>query len=485
MKTLLRKRTVTSCTSNHAHKDVMTAPKKAQMKLWPLVITMFFLVCGGAYGIEESISASGPGMALMLIILVPLLSALPTGLMMAELSTALPLVGGYYVWVKKGLGPVWGFLVTWWTWISSWIDNAIYPILFAEYTCYLLSRVLGISGVEGNAFLRFSLAMVAIWPIAIMNIRGTKCSGKFSIVMACFVFVPFIVISILGFNKIFNEGIPVWQPVIPEGRSFFGSLGIGLYVMMWNYLGWDGISTIGDEVHDPQRTYPKAIFGAILLVTLTYLIPVTACLAYNRDPGMWKPGFFTDIALHAGGTLLALIMSAGALFSALGQLNAGILSDSRVPFILAHEGYLPETLKKIHPQYGTPVNSILCSAVTCSLFSLCSFQNLIIAGVTLSMFALSIKFLALIALRVKMPHLHRPFKIPGGIFGVILVSLLPTSLMIVGIASMWQDVAFQQALLVSFGAIVTGPVCYKILKRTFHTKELSDKNLESVPVPDC
>ncbi len=461
--------------SNKKNKDIITAPKKAQLKLWPLVMTMFFLVCGGAFGIEESIAASGPGMTLLLIILVPLLCALPTGLMVAELSTALPHVGGYYVWVKKALGPMWGFLVTWWTWISSWIDNAIYPILFAEYTCYLLTKILGFSSLEGNYAVRFILAMLAIWPITIMNIRGTKNAGKFSQLMAVFVFIPFIIISALGFYKIYQEGIIIWQPVIPEGKSFFSTLGIGLYIMMWNYSGWDGISTIGDEVYEPQKTYPKAIFSSILLVTLSYLIPVVACFAYNRNPSEWQAGFFSNIAFQAGGIGLALMMSVGALFSSLGQLNASIMSDSRVPFIFAHEGFLPESLKKIHPKYGTPVNSILCSAITCTLFSFSSFQNLIIAGVTLSMFALCIKFFALIALRISMPQLARPFKIPGGLPGVVFVTLLPITLMMIGGISMWQDTEFRQAIIVSFLAIVTGPICYLVLKKTFHTQESPSK----------
>src|SRR5947209_8654723 len=94
---------------------------RRQLGLLPLAMVFFFTVSGGAYGLEPVVSASGPGMALVLIAVTPLIWAVPAALMVAELSSAIPAEGGYYAWVKRGLGPFWGFQEGWWSWLSSFV----------------------------------------------------------------------------------------------------------------------------------------------------------------------------------------------------------------------------------------------------------------------------------------------------------------------------------------------------------------------------
>src|SRR5438045_2558814 len=105
---------------------------KRKLGLWPLVITIFFCVSGGPYGLEPVVQ-SGHGVALLLIVLVPLVWALPIALMSAELGSAMPEEGGYYVWVTKGIGPRAGFACAWLTYLYSCVDVAIYPVLFIKY----------------------------------------------------------------------------------------------------------------------------------------------------------------------------------------------------------------------------------------------------------------------------------------------------------------------------------------------------------------
>ena len=88
---------------------------------------------GGAYGIEDMISSSGPGMAIILLLITPIIWSVPAALMVAELGTAMPVEGGYYQWVKVALGPFWGYMEGFWSWETTWVDMAIYPVLFADY----------------------------------------------------------------------------------------------------------------------------------------------------------------------------------------------------------------------------------------------------------------------------------------------------------------------------------------------------------------
>lgn len=93
---------------------------------------IFFSVSGGPYGLEDTIGDGGAGMGILLIVITPFIWSLPTALMVAELGTTMPVQGGYYHWVKTALGPFWGFQVGWWMWVVSWVDMALYPVLFTD-----------------------------------------------------------------------------------------------------------------------------------------------------------------------------------------------------------------------------------------------------------------------------------------------------------------------------------------------------------------
>src|SRR5690348_14047505 len=111
----------------------LSLSKPRRVRLLPLVALIFFSVSGGAYGIEELFSTSGPGIALLLIVVTPLIYSVPHALVCAELGTAIPVEGGYYHWVKRGLGRFWGFQQGLLQWICSFVDMALYPVLFTSY----------------------------------------------------------------------------------------------------------------------------------------------------------------------------------------------------------------------------------------------------------------------------------------------------------------------------------------------------------------
>jgi amino acid transporter len=92
-----------------------------------LITATYFMVAGGPYGLEDLIGRTGYAAAFAVLILTPLLWSLPTALMVSELATALPEEGGFYVWVRRGLGPFWGFQETWLSLAGSVFDMALYP----------------------------------------------------------------------------------------------------------------------------------------------------------------------------------------------------------------------------------------------------------------------------------------------------------------------------------------------------------------------
>ena len=146
----------------HPEEGKLPASPGRKLTLLPLVMVMFFTVSGGAYGLEDLVGSSGPGMALVLIVVTPLIWSLPTALMVAELSTAMPVAGGYYAWVKRALGPFWGFQEGWWSWITSFVDMAIYPVLFADYLNTLLIQQFDNHVLEENAMAHWAVTLVVI-----------------------------------------------------------------------------------------------------------------------------------------------------------------------------------------------------------------------------------------------------------------------------------------------------------------------------------
>src|SRR2546430_14981295 len=111
----------------------MAGRLRRELGLVPLAAVVFFNVSGGPYGIEDVVPSFGPGLALLLLVLTPLVWSLPVSLVMSELASAIPDEGGYVTWVRRAFGPFWSFQVGWWSWVDSFVDIAVYPALFVEY----------------------------------------------------------------------------------------------------------------------------------------------------------------------------------------------------------------------------------------------------------------------------------------------------------------------------------------------------------------
>lgn len=438
----------------------MHAPK---LKLLPLVVVLFFTISGGAYGLEDLVGQSGPGMALVLIVLTPLIWSLPVALMVSELATAMPEEGGYYVWVKKALGPGWGFQVGWWSWLMSFVDMAIYPVLFANYASTMLVQYFDCHRLADNAFVRWLLTLVFIWSLTALNVRGAKMVGDVSRLFGMLVLTPFIVMSLIGIYHWSLNPVPVWQPFVPPEIGIRGAFGVGLFIVMWNYMGWDIIANIAGEIEQPKKNLPLAMALTIPLIILAYLLPVFVGLHAVPAWQQWTAGYFPNIAEAIGGRWLGLWLGLAALVSSAGLFNALLLSFSRVPFVMAEDGYLPKAFTRLHPVYETPYLAIMVCSAIYSLFTLSAFASLIVIDVVLYAAVLSLEYAALIVLRWKQPSLARPFRVPGSWFGIVMITVLPLLLLLFAIVNTIQEQGVT-AVYGSIAAIASGPLLYPWLK---------------------
>lgn len=427
--------------------------------LWPLVMTFFLDVSGGPYGLE-SLMQSGPGMAILLILITPIIWAAPAALMTAELASAIPAEGGYYVWVKRSMGPFWSFVCGWWTWVYSWVDVAIYPVLFATYVSSLLGLLGKNSLVDDNhPWIKWAVGMIVIVPFTWLNIRGVKIVGRTAVLFSLIIIAPFIAIFLWGLPAFLTAPATAIHPFIPPEQSLGQAFNAGLFVVMWNYLGWDSLSTIAEEVHEPKKTFPRALAICVPLVALVYLLPSLVGLVAAPDYASWTDGTWTTVAQKIGGPTFAIIVTAVGLISAAGLFMATLLGASRIPFVLAEDGYLPKQITWLHSKYGTPWVAVLVSSFFYTVLSFQKFEKLAILDVIVYSAAILIEFITLLILRSKEPDLPRPFKIPGGWPIVILVALSPAAVVAFAVYNQLSEEGIA-AFWLSLLALATGPVVY-------------------------
>jgi amino acid transporter len=387
--------------------------KSIRLTLWPLVAATFFMVSGGTYGTEEIVHGAGYGKG----ILTPLLWSLPTAFMIGELSSALPFEGGYYAWVRRALGNFWGFQEAWLSLVASIFDMAIYPTLFVAY----LTRMF--PWFQTN-YRGVAVALGVVIVCAALNIAGVKVVSTTSLWLFFALSAPFAAIFVLAPFKIGALASAVTKPT----TSNVDILG-GLLICMWNYMGWDNASTIATEVERPQRTYPRAMLAAVLIVCVTYILPFAAMWITGLPASAWETGAWADVAALMGGPMLRIALVAGGMMSGFGMFNALVMSYSRLPLAMAQDGMLPKVFAKLHPKSRAPWVAILALAVGWGLALNIGFERLVTLDIMIYGASLTLEFLALIVLRFREPELKRPFRVPGGWFGAIAVGIPPTLLL--------------------------------------------------------
>jgi amino acid transporter len=428
-------------------------PLPRRLTTIPLVAALYFMVSGGPFGLEELAQKAGFGWSIAILLVTPVVWSLPTALMVGELAAAVPEEGGYYAWVRRAMGPFWGYQEAWLSLAASVFDMAIYPTLFALY----LGAILPMPGLA--PILTGVLVVVAG---VVSNLFGAKSVGTGSTAMTVLVLVPFVALSVLALT---THPAPVAAGAVAHAhpqRDLFGAV----LVAMWNYMGWDNASTIAGEVKDPQRTYPVAVIAAVALVAITYVLPMAAMAVAGVDPSSWVTGSWATIGRAYGGAPLALAVVVGGMASAFGMFNALTLSYSRLPVVLAEHGYLPSLFTRRLPNNGAPWVSILVCGAAWTLTLGLSFERLVSLDILLYGTSLVLEFVALLVLRVREPELPRPFRVPGGLLGAAVIGLGP--LVLLGAALVKnadEHIAGMSALL--FGALVmaSGPVAYALTRK--------------------
>jgi amino acid transporter len=417
--------------------------------LLPFVFVMYAYTTAGPFGLEEMVTTSGPGLTLLYQLILPFFWCIPVSLVTAELTSALPVAGGTYRWVRASYGDFWGFLAGWWNWSASFLLGGAYAVLGTDYLSFYFPWMTG--------WKHYAVAVTIVALLAWVNVRGIQMAGAVATVLEIFALLPVAVLCAIAATKWHhNPFVPMIPPHVPAFQVF----GVGLALGLWLYSGYEQMSTVAEEVDNPQRSYPLALALVVPLSIATYFLPTMLSLAALCNWQDWKTRYFSDAALLIGGPWLGFWMTLAAMITNVSILNATILTSTRMPFAMAEDGYLPEVLTRKHTRFGTPWMAIL---VSCAIYGLLAFQTLAQLLTVYMWLRIGVTVLTVVAgwkLRQKSPEMSRPFRIPWGRTGLLYVVGAPLAMSIVALvgsdpfARRWGPVA-----------ILLGPAAYLMIRK--------------------
>jgi amino acid transporter len=434
----------------------LTQTKSSTLKkagLFYLVFVMFSYTTGGPFGLEDMVTTSGPGITLLYLLILPFFWCIPVSLVSAELTTAMPVEGGFYRWTRAAFGDFWGFLSGWWNWSASFLLGGAYAVLFTDYLGYYFKMTWW-----EHYLVSIALIILLTW----INVRGIEMVGQVATALEIFIFIPVMTMIVLGILHWHYNPFTPW--VVPH-QPTFKVFGVGLALGLWLYSGYEQLSTVAEEVENPQKAYPRALALVVPLSIAAYFLPTFAGLASAGNWEKWHTGFFSDAAAMIGGAFhghpwLGTWMTLAAMIGNVALLNSTILTTTRMPFAMAEDGYLPDVLTRRHLRYGTPWLAIVASAVIYGLLAWQSLGQLISVYIWLRSATTVLTVLSGWKLRQTQPDLPRSFVVPGGKVGLAYVVAAPVLMALIALVG-----GDRFATVGGVIAILLGPLVYLILRR--------------------
>ena len=292
--------------------------------------------------------------------------ALLLALTFSRLSQMIPSAGGPYAYCRAGLGKFTGFLIAWGYWIGLWSGNAAITVAMLGYLGIFISEI------SHNSSLAVGIAVVTIWFMAWINCHGIRSAGVFQVITTILKTLPLAAIAIFGLFQINPEH---FTTVNTSGLSNFSALTSSSALCLWAFLGLESATVPAENVHNPEKTIPRAtvmgtLFAATLYITATISLMgliIPADLAYSTAP-------FADAATILWGPAGTVIVGIAAVISCLGALNGWTLLTAQIPMAAARDGLFPASFARISKR-GTPIHSIVISSALVTLLVLGNYSR--------------------------------------------------------------------------------------------------------------
>ena len=399
-----------------------------------------FVLVGPAIGLA--------GSAVIIAFIINGIITLFTAMAYAELGSAMPEAGGGYLWIREGLPRPNAFISGWMAWFAHIVAGSLYAVGYGSFQFSLL-QMLGIVGDQpliGFIPVDKLIAVLSIAAFAYVNVKGASETGKLGIIVTVIQLGAIFVLIGAGFLTINNN--PDWTANFASNFAPIGIAGI-VAAMGLTFIAFEGYEIIvqtGEEVKNPKKNIPRAIFISLTLVVLLYClvafvsisaispndtegVPVWNFIGQNGDLGISKAA---EIFLPYG----SFIILAGGIVSSLAALNATTYSSARVAFAMGRHYNLPYQLGNIHHKFKTPYLATIISGIIMAVMAcvLPLDQIALAAGVIFLLLFTQVNIAVITIRRIHGDRLQYGFKTPFfpiiPIIGIFLKSGLAIYLLI-------------------------------------------------------
>ena len=391
------------------------------------LFTVTMIGVGGMIGagifVLTGIAAGVAGPALILAFILNGIVTTLTAMAYAELGSAYPEAGGGYLWVKEALGGAQGFLAGWMSWFAHAVAGSLYALAFGRFAAELLVLSgIPLGGMDVHSMTRLLMSAIVV-VFVIINYRGASETGVVGNVVTITKVLILGLFVIFGFMAMARADVWVERFTSDFMPNGFLSVLVAMGLTFIAFEGYEIIAQSGEEVVDPKRTIPRAIFLSIGITVVIYvLVGVAAIGAVNPPAGMaaheylglQKETAVIEVAKQTfpwgiGGVVLLL----SSLASTMSALNATTYSSSRVSFAMGRDHNLPAIFASIHPVRHTPHWAVVFSGGLMLLMGWSLPLEDVAASADIMFLLLFLQVnLAVMLLRHERPDLDRGFKIP-------------------------------------------------------------------------
>lgn len=320
-----------------------------------------------------------------------------------ELASSVPVAGGPYAWAHRAFGPLPGFLTGWSDWLQATLSSAFIAVVFGEYVTRL-----GWNGPFNEGALAL-LLLVATAAIALGHTRSaglTQNVGAF-LKSACLV-------AVIAAVLLLAPAAPaVAGPADPASLVTWAGVVVAAQAIYTAYAGWQATGYFAEEVRDPGRTIPRAVFGGIAMCTAVYLLANVAMLHALTLPELAASKLpmgdaLAKVAGPTGDTILTIL----AVVTVATTVNLKTMRQARTAFAMARGGVLPGVVATVKPN-GSPSGGVWLGLIVAAPFALIGgFEDILAIYAPLVTLASATVGISAIALRRQEPDLPRPFRMP-------------------------------------------------------------------------
>ena len=379
-----------------------------------LVGGAIFVLTGPAIGLA--------GGSVIVAFIINAIITLFTAMGYAELGSAIPEAGGGYLWVREGLPRPNAFISGWMAWFAHIVAGSLYAVGFGSFLFSLLKMVniLGDHPLLGIIPFDKLIAVASIAAFTYINIKGVSETGKAGTIVTIVQLGAIAALIGAGFWTIHTH--PNWKAnfadFLPNG---IGGIVAAMGLTFIAFEGYEIIVQTGEEVKNPKKNIPRAIFTSLAIVVVLYCLVAFVSIGAIFPPGVpaWKYiGHYGDLGITKAAALFlpygAFIVLGGGIVSSLAALNATTFSSSRVSFAMGRHYNLPHRLSTIHPRHKTPHVAIVISGVIMAImaYALPLDQISVAAGVIFLLLFTQVNIAVINIRRMYGDKLNYGFKIP-------------------------------------------------------------------------